>query len=371
MRSSKLLMSISRTWVATWLLVSIGTITVAKGGQYEEVTSKAIHFLRSQGQAVDGSYGTENRLAVTALVTTALLEHGVKVDDPVVARSLAYIGKFVQPDGGIYQEGTFHHNYETCVAILCLNAANRDGRYKDILAGAQAYVKNLQWDAGEGKTPADMAYGGQGYGRSRRADLSNTAFFIDALKAVGEDADGEAIQNALIFISRCQNLESQYNTTEFPAKNPDGGFYYTADAGGFSQAEKTENGGLRSYASMTYAGLKSMIYAGVGPDDPRIQAATKWIQKHYDLKSNPGMGDAGLFYYYHTFAKALAAMGQDSFQDQAGVVHDWRAELVDELARRQGENGSWVNSNKRWLEGEASLVTAYGLLALSHCRPKK
>ena len=41
---------------------------------------------------------------------------------------------------------------------------------------------------------------------------------------------------------------------------------------------------------MTYAGLKSMIYAGVKHDDPRVKAAYEWIQKHYTLDENPGMG---------------------------------------------------------------------------------
>ena len=86
------------------------------------------------------------------------------------------------------------------------------------------------------------------------------------------------------------------------------GFYYTAAAGGSSQAGTLPNGGLRSYRSMTYAGLKSMIYAGVNPDDPRVKAAVEWIGKHYDLQSNPGMGNDGLFYYYHTFAKTMSAM---------------------------------------------------------------
>ena len=61
---------------------------------------------------------------------------------------------------------------------------------------------------------------------------------------------------------------------------------------------------------MTYAGLKSMIYAGVGPDDPRVKAAVKWLASSTTaLDENPGMGTAGLYYYYQTFAKALAAMG--------------------------------------------------------------
>ena len=107
---------------------------------------------------------------------------------------------------------------------------------------------------------------------------------------------------------------------------------------------------------MTYAGLKSMIYAGVGPEDPRVKAALDWIRAHYDLQSNPGMGDAGIFYYYHTFAKALDASGLATVRDEQGVEHDWRAELVRELIRRQNTDGSWTNRNDRWMEGDANLV---------------
>ena len=198
--------------------------------------------------------------------------------------------------------------------------------------------------------------------------MSNTNFMIDALKATGNAADSKAIQQALIFISRCQNLESEHNTTPFSAKNPDGGFYYTPAAGGTSQAGKTEAGGLRSYGSMTYAGLKSMIYAGVGPKDQRVKAAVEWVTKNYDLKSNPGLGDAGLYYYYHTFAKALDAVGKEVLVDADQRRHPWRSELLSELARRQRKDGSWINTNSRWLEGDANLVTGYALLALAYCQ---
>ena len=131
-----------------------------------------------------------------------------------------------------------------------------------------------------------------------------------------------------------------------------------------------DSGGLRSYASMTYAGLKSMIFAGVGPDYERVKAAFEWLKTNYDLESNPGMGTSGLYYYYHTFAKALDAMGHEAFVDAEGKEHRWRDELAAELASRQQSDGSWVNENGRWLEGDANLVTAYALLALSYCQPK-
>ena len=67
---------------------------------------------------------------------------------------------------------------------------------------------------------------------------------------------------------------------------------------------RATNVALRSYAGMTYAGLKSMIYAGLTQDDPRVKAALEYIKKHYTLDENPGQGQRGLYYYYQTFAKA-------------------------------------------------------------------
>jgi len=336
---------------------------------YEQTVAKAVRYLETRGRASDGSYSAQAGPGVTALVTTALLRHGRSPDEPFIAESLKYLQQFVQPDGGVYQTGTFYRNYETCLVILCWEAANRNGRYTAALQAADAFVKQQQWDESEGKTRADWEYGGAGYGRSKRPDLSNTAFLVDALKAAGNAGDSEAIQRALLFVSRCQNLESEHNPTPFATKNPDGGFYYTPAAGGASMAGNTPEGGLRSYGSMTYAGLKSMIYAGLGPDDPRVRAATQWIAKHYTVDANPGMGAQGLYYYYHTFAKALAALDKDPFVDERGVEHRWRADLIRALAQRQQPDGSWINENDRWLEGDANLVTGYSLLALVYCRP--
>ena len=348
-----------------------GAETVRPGApDYEQMVGRAIGFLATKGQAEDGSFSSQAGPAVTALVATALMRHGRTPSDPLVANSLAYVEQFVRSDGGVFRTGSLYANYETSVAILCLTEANKDGRYTEKLNKADAYIRGLQWDEGEDKDPADPAYGGAGYGKHKRPDLSNTQFFMDALQAMGTDVNDEAVKRALTFVSRCQNLETEHNTTPFAAKNPDGGFYYTPAAGGSSMAGTTPGGGLRSYGSMTYAGLKSMIYAGVGDDDPRVKAAVKWIKMHYDLKSNPGMGGQGLYYYYHTFAKTLDAMKQDVLVDHQGVKHDWRAELRAELASRQLPDGSWVNDADRWMEGDPNLVTAYALLALSYCKPQ-
>lgn len=335
---------------------------------YAEMVARGSSFLLDMAQGENGAFSTVSDPAITALCVTALLRHGRSPDDPALKKSLEYLATFTHPDGGIYAEGSNHQNYETCIAIMAFGAANQDGRYHGLLAKAEAYVRNLQWDQGDGKGPDDVEYGGGGYGRSKRPDLSNTQFLIEALRRQETEENKEAISRALVFVSRCQNLESTHNTTPFASKNPDGGFYYTPAAGGSSMAGTTEAGGLRSYGSMTYAGLKSMIFAGLSAEDPRVKAALGWIAKNYSLTENPGMGTSGLFYYYHTFAKALDALGESELTDSKGTSHNWRAELIAKLAASQRPDGSWINSDERWLEGNTSLVTAYALLALDHCR---
>jgi squalene-hopene/tetraprenyl-beta-curcumene cyclase len=332
--------------------------------------AKGATFLVEKEQAADGSFSAEVGPAVTALAVTALVRSGTPADAPAVKRGLAYLLSFRQPDGGIYAPGSPTANYETSIGLLALAACNADGSLDDAIKAAADYVKQLQWDDGEGKGPADPAYGGAGYGKKSRPDLSNTQFMVEALREIGTSENDPAIQRALAFVSRTQNLPGPHNTTPFAEKNPDGGFYYTPAAGGESQAGTTPDGGLRSYGSMTYAGLKSMIYAGVTKDDPRVKAATAWLAKHYTFEENPGMGDAGLFYYFHTAAKSLDVLGAETFADADGVSHAWRDELSTAIIARQRDDGAWQNGNDRWMEGETDLATAYALLALSYCLPK-
>lgn len=332
----------------------------------DAVRAKAIRFLKLT-QSSDGTWTTANVPGITALCVTSLLQSGVPADDPSVARGLKFLTSLVRDNGGIYHPQTQHRNYETSISVLALSAANKDGQYDKIIRNAEKFLRGLQWDEDEEQKPEDPGYGGAGYGKHQRPDLSNTQFLLEALKTAGVKADDPAMQKALTFVSRCQNLETEHNNTPFAAKIDDGGFYYTPAAGGTSQAGVDANGGLRSYASMTYAGLKSMIYAGVKKDDPRVKAALTWITKHYSLRDNPGMGKQGLYYYYHTFAKTLSVLDLDELKDADGKSHDWRAELVATLAKQQKTNGSWINEADRWYEGDPNLVTAYGLLALSHC----
>src|SRR5262249_45574119 len=150
-------------------------------------------------------------------------------------------------------------------------------------------------------------------------------------------ADDPAYKAALVFLTRTQNNSE---TNDQPWAGNDGGVVYSPANDGDSEAGFiiTPHGRKvpRSYGSMTYPGLKSMIYAGLTKDDPRVKAALEWIRKHWTLDENPAMREAGpemarhgRFYYYYVFAHALRAYGEPTITDAQGVPHDWRTELID------------------------------------------
>lgn len=335
----------------------------------QSTIKRGLDYLREHGQADDGTFSAQAGPGLTALAVTAALRNGLTPDDPMVAKGLEALERFVKPDGGIYGNGRLR-NYETCVGIVAFDLANKDGRYNKLLADAGKFVRGLQHGATGQNDPSDPWYGGVGYGGPERPDLSNTSYLIEALVALDSEAGDEAIQRAITFVSRCQNLDSPHNDTKFAALVNDGGFYYVIPTENVdpSTSDRYEaNGGLRSYGSMTYSGFKSLIYAGLTEKDPRVKAALEWITKHYTVEDNPGQGDAGLFYYYHAFAAALKASKLDSITDDEGQVHDWRRDLATELASRQHDDGSWTNKNRQWFENDPNLATSFALIALSYC----
>jgi squalene-hopene/tetraprenyl-beta-curcumene cyclase len=298
-----------------------------------------------------------------------------------VERGYARLLSFQVESGGIYQD--LLASYNTAIAISALAAAQNPA-YRERIDRAVAYLKGLQWS--EMTTPAegekvtgegDTWYGGWGYGgRSRgggRPDLSNVQIALDALHDAGLEPGDPAFQRALTFITRLQNHSE---TNDQPWAGNDGGFIYGPSDHRQGESMAGEYSGpdggrrLHSYGSMTYAGLKSFIYAGLTKDDPRVRAAWQWIRGNWSLEENPGMSFAGadraqqgLYYYYHTMARALNLYDEPVITDAGGIAHDWRVELTAKLASLQRADGSWVG-DKRWMEDNPVLVTAYVVLAL-------
>ena len=275
-------------------------------------------------------------------------------------------------DGGIYNRGLSVYN--TATSVTALVAAGREG-YEPAIVKARKHLIDNQWDLGQKKETDNVNDGGVGYGsKNDHTDMSNTYLAIEALalsKKVIEDGkhgdqpdlDWDA---AVKFLSRSQNLEGSNDQpwASSDAKNK-GGFIYAPNESKAGE-DKLPDGrtALRSYGSISYAGLLSFVYAKVSASDPRVVAVKEWLGKNYTVSENPNMGSQGLYYYYQTMSKALTAANVGKFKLENGSEVDWRKDLGEKLLATQRGDGSWINENARWMESNPVLVTAYTVLSL-------
>ena len=335
--------------------------------------NRSLVWLRAQ-QNADGSFGKDTlHPALTALPLVAFQREPTRrfAKEDFVAKGYAYLRGFTQPDGGIYSKENGLANYNTSVCLLALVGANEPKDF-DTLVKARAYVVGQQ-AVGMAKPETD---GGIGYGsigaspKRGHPDLDNTVVALEALRATKHliaDKPGTKDLNwnaAIDFVARCQNLPSNKQPWASADADNKGGFIYYP---GFSNAgEVTLEGGgkaLRSYGSMSYAGLLSFIYADVKSDDPRVTAAVAWLRKHYTLDENPGLEKSGYYYYLHLMAKGLTAAGITELE-VGGKKSDWRLALAERLMKLQQQDGSWLNDTARWKENNPVLVTTYCALTL-------
>jgi hypothetical protein len=310
-------------------------------------------------------------VAVTALAVKAFAQTDVAIlGDARFRAALRHLDAARREDGSF--AGGVLSNYVTASVVMAL-ATIDDDDYLDELAGAGDWLQQHQWDQGEGLGARQDWFGGAGYGNRGRPDVSNTQTMLDALYEAGVSPDEPSVQRALAFISRAQNLQA---TNKAAWAGNDGGLVYTPANGGESMASEAAGEGrngelippgrsrsLRSYGSMTYAGFKSMLYAGLSPDDIRVRAAFDWIRRNWTFDENPGLGQEGLYYYYHTMSRAMRAAQQHTVEID-GVTHNWRDELTQAILARQRADGSWQNSSDRWMEGEPVIATVFAVLAL-------
>lgn len=332
---------------------------------------RGLGWLKSQ-QKPDGTWSNADHPALTCLPLLAFERNPQNKFQTSGARpeflekGYAFVRSQAKPDGGIYSTGL--SNYNTSLALVCLLTRNLPAD-EPLITKARSFIIGQQ---AKGMATESLD-GGIGYGptgvspKRQHPDLDNTLIALEALRTYRaarpnvESKDDLDWNAAIQFLSRTQNLpESNPAGSKDPANR--GGFVYYP---GYSNADPTDGSKpLRSYGSMTYAGLLSFIYADLKPSDPRVQAAEDWLRKNFSLDENPGMGRAGLYYYYHLMAKGLAATGRETLDLPNGSKLDWAQALAKKLLDLQQGDGSWVNDTGRWMEKDPVLVTAYCVLAL-------
>ncbi|MEX0744614.1 MAG: prenyltransferase/squalene oxidase repeat-containing protein [Phycisphaeraceae bacterium] len=379
--------------VACLLVASLATPAAALDDEHwrkaNDAIERGIAFLRTTQQD-DGSWSAEPAgPAVTAMVVSAMLDRpDISANDPQVAKAIDFILSHVQDDGGIYDE--ILANYNTAIALSALSKVSHRPDVAAAIADAQDFLRDLQWKAGDLDPQGNVIdedhpfYGGIGYGNHGRPDMSNLQIALEGLIDSGVDCEDEVFQRAMMFVSRVQGHESN-DKFDADTIERDGGFIYATSVNkdhigtpqSMANPEMVDEAlagrpvsGLRTYGSMTYAGFKSYLYADLDRDDPRVVAARDWISHNYTLQQNPGMPESmkhqGLYYYYHTFARAMSAWGTSTVTTADGESRDWANDLVAALVEQQHDHGSWANDADRWMESDVNLVTVYALLALTH-----
>ncbi|MGL4854428.1 MAG: prenyltransferase/squalene oxidase repeat-containing protein [Lentisphaeria bacterium] len=367
-----------------------GNVMLIKAKRYSisesmilEVSSainRGVNFLVDK-QGEDGSW--LKHPAITALAVLSIANSSEINDEEnkkAIEKGLKFIISHVQKDGSIWNKNSKEYpSYSTSVCLVTLAYFNRS-EYKETIKNAREFLMNSQFVDDENSA----SYGGIGYSKSLRPDLSNSQYAFEALYLTEDidSGDKQAMEKnskmwerARKFLSRCQNLAETNDQGWVVADEENkGSFIYLPENKESKAGEITVKGGkttLRGYGSMTYAGLKSMIYARMDKDDIRVKEAYKWAMRNYTLDQNPGMEQQGLFYYLQTFTKTLSIMNNDEIITSEGKKHNWREDLVRKLLSSQRGDGSWFNNEGRWWESMPELVTTYALLSLQQAVGKE
>lgn len=350
---------------------------VSLRNEVENSIGKGLTWLANKQQP-GGWWAQTEHPALTAMVLTAFqgdpsgfykrkFEQNIKL-------GYDYLASNVKPDGSIYVKDL--KNYNTALSMLAFLVANNIA-YEPILKNGRKFLISQQDDFGDkgmGDHPLD---GGMGYsGSYKNSDINNTTLALEALhytrylkSDVANDPETKDLnwKAAAQFISRTQNLPGT-NDQPFASGDPEnkGGFVYFPENSMAGQTTLPDGKvAYRSYGSASYNGLLSLTYAQVDVKDPRVRAVLDWLNRNYSLDENPGMGQAGLFYYYHMMAKGLSLAGVDTLTLKDGTKFKWRPALAKRLIDLQASDGSWINQqNGRFWERDPHLVTAHAILTL-------
>ena len=355
--------------------------------EIQRAIDKGVAFLKSQQDKESGSWSDPNLPAFTALAVSSMMGDPSRDPSadlaPEIEKGYEFLVSKAKTDGGIYGKGLA--TYNTSLSVMALVQSGKK-EHLPLIAKARRLLINQQQDYDKRGETDNLFDGGIGYGGSyAHSDLSNSHLAMEALyysKKILADTEFDESSDfdldwdaAIEFVSMCQNSEKaskklgDWNTVR---KEDEGGFiYFPGDTKSEEIEIKTEDGkektALRSYGSMSYAGLLAFIYAEMDQSDPRIQSVLKWLQSNFTLDENPGMDAQGLYYYYHTMAKALSIAGIKQLKTPEGKIIRWREALALKIMETQQKDGSWINQgSNRWMENDPILVTGYSLLALEH-----
>jgi hypothetical protein len=375
---------------------------VSQEGRWDGALAAGARFL-SDHQDADGAWRSDtygvfkDGPSLTPLVLETLLGLPSTEQTKTACRKGArYLAGLVRADGTI-DEGPRGLSYPVYTAAYSVRALSQPriselGDFRHARDAWLRYLRQRQLTDELGWQPADKQYGGWGYSsqvpRKPRAgeptppltesNLSATMAALEALQAAGCPSDDPAFQKSLVFVERCQNFFDNISRQD-PAFD-DGGFFFIYDdpvrnKAGLAGKDRHGRERFSSYGSATADGLRALLACGLPGDHPRIQAAWRWLETHFDLSVHPGKyatdremnRQAVYFYYSLSLAKALRTLAAMNVATRTPRLH-WPKELTEEMVRLQSPDGSWTNKVVLVREDDPLVATCFAVQAITVCR---
>jgi len=199
------------------------------------------------------------------------------------------------------------------------------------------------------------------------SNLSATTFALEALRQVG---------SGMTFFAKLGCLSIAART--FPRKPfsriafNDGGFFFIANdpvrnKAGIAGKDATGRDRYASYGSATADGIRALRACGVSEEDPRLQAARRWLERSFRADAHPGGYANDREVNRRGALLLLRLLGSRALRSEGDDLSR-RDRLAEALLGRQGADGSWVNSAVAVREDDPLVATSFAMLALAGCR---
>lgn len=310
------------------------------GGTYDVgVTGKALLAFEVQGHRADGDAADDPYVETVQRGLNYLLS--VMRQQPLVSQPAG------DPDSngngfGLYAfADAGEAMYEAGIATMALAASVKDPSQHVAQAGGEGVKGRTFAEIGQDMadflvwaqvdSPNEFHRGGwRYYPESRDADMSVTQWPVLALDALETNWGLAAPAWAK------SELRDHFLTN------------IQDETGGFGYATRGENNNAR-----TAAGIISLLWTGVSPDDPRVVSAQTYIGDHWD--------EDNISNFYTMYAVMKASRLIDPPVTLYGS-HDWYDEYEAYLVQNRAVDGHWADSH--W-GGNGPLSTAWGVLILS------
>ena len=353
-------------------LQPLGTLHESLQREVDAAIDRSLDWL-SEKQNGDGSWSNGNFPALTALPLWAFAQSRHARKPEAENAAIQYILSCTQDNGSIYRnipgrKGGGLSNYNTAICMTALHATRRADVRTTVLK-ARSFV------AGGQHFGDDEYRGGFGYDASTKrmyTDLLNTYYASQAMRltAAAEEFRPKNEKRADIDWSETvKYVERMQNEPDSGPENAGGFFYNPTDPKAGTLTNPSGVMVFRSFGSITYAGLLTMVFADISSDDVRVRSTFEWAERNWTLDENPGMGQQGLYFFYHVLTRGLDATGKDLITQADGESLNWKKAVAKKILSMQkidpdSGHGFWVNENGRFWEHDPVLATAYCLLAL-------